>query len=251
MINDSLIQFSELCPIQFREPYEAEEYPEQYDYKPKMKGLFQFQFLCTNTVHEVFVKNENGHTLLAMAISPTLVSSGIYVGNCAINLTTIPEETVIYFEVWSNITMAAQSVWYIANPKQDRYLRRITYTHSENDWNMQFGALSFDFYVEGGFEPRDGRDETEAEDFLEQNMINETVYGDSYEVRPFTFGLKGYGIPNYMRVRLNRALVCDTFKIDGVEWLRTSGAKLENIAETKNGLAIYRVDLQSIKNYLQ
>jgi len=254
MINDELIKFSELCPIQFREPYEAQEYPEQYDYVPKMKGSFKFQFLCAYTAHTVFVKNEHGHPLLTIACTVTPVNTDTYYGECTIDLTSanIPEETTAYFEVWNNTAMVAQSVWYIVKPKYDKYLRKISYTHESNDWNMIFlPSNEFCFYVEGGFEPKDSRDEIETDDFIEQNMANETVYGDSYEVRPFTAGLKGYGIPNYMRIRFNRALLCDSFKIDDVEWLRTSGSKLENIGETRTGLSVYKIDLQTIKNYLQ
>ena len=36
-----------------------------------------------------------------------------------------------------------------------------------------------------------------------------------------------------------------------VEYKRVSGAKLEKIEDTKNGLATYKIDLQTLNNYLQ
>jgi hypothetical protein len=59
------------------------------------------------------------------------------------------------------------------------------------------------------------------------------------------------GVPNWLAYKIMSATLCDNFKIDGVEYKRIEGSAFEKIEDTENGLATYRVDLQTENNYLQ
>ena len=74
-------------------------------------------------------------------------------------------------------------------------------------------------------------------------------------------------MPNWLRKKFSRISLLDSVKFkqmvnhsrnlvannhnEQVEYKRVSGAKLEKIEDTKNGLATYRIDLQTPNNYLQ
>ena len=254
MILDQHIQVSELCPIQFREPTSIGDYPRQYQYVPKILDEIRVQFLISEDIFRnqsvaINVRTETGYAVKSFTCSKQELSVGYYYSNAWLNLSDIQDEDV-YFEIYTN-QVVAKSVWYYVNPRQRKHLRKISYQHYPNDWNMIFDKDYFFFFVEGGLIPIDSRIEQETEDFIEQDMTNETVYGDSYEVQPFTFGVVGEGIPNYLRNKINRALLCDNFQVDGVDYIRTNGSKLEKTDDVENGLAIYKIDLQTIKNYLQ
>lgn len=254
MILDEHIQVSELCPIQFREPVSSADYPLQFEYTPKILDEIRVQFLISKDIYEnhsvrLNVKTETGYTIKSIVCSKQELSEGFYYSNAWLDLSDIQDQ-MVYFEIYTD-QLVAKSLWYYVNPKQRKHLRKISYNHYPNDWNMIFDEDYFFFFVEGGMIPMDSRIEQETEDFIEQDMTNETVYGDSYEVQPFTFGLAGDGIPNYLRNKINRALICNSFMVDSVDYIRTNGAKLEKTDDTYNGLAIYKIDLQTIKNYLQ
>lgn len=108
----------------------------------------------------------------------------------------------------------------------------------------------FSIQLECGFIPMDNRDEIMVEDYMEQDMVNDTLYGEVYEVIPLTIG-DGKGIPNWLRKKVSRALMCTDFYIDDIQYERIDGAKIEKVDDTYKGLAIYKVDLQRKINYLQ
>lgn len=113
-----------------------------------------------------------------------------------------------------------------------------------------FGSNTFQLSVECGFTPQDNRTEQEIEDFMEQNMTNEVVYGDTYLVQGLTIG-SGMGIPNWLRHKIDMASLLDTFEVNGEHYTRVQGSKMEQIEPTKYGLGIYKLDLQTETNYLQ
>lgn len=108
----------------------------------------------------------------------------------------------------------------------------------------------FSISIECGFIPRDFRGEQETEDYLDQSLTNETIYGNHYEVNPLTIGDNG-GVPNWLAYKMMCATLCDTFKIDDIQYKRVNGSKFEKVEDTENGLAIYKVDLQTENTYLQ
>jgi len=262
MIDDTNIQVAELCTLQFREPRDYQMYPEQVErYCPKIVDQeLKVQVLISSALHSadnLYLRIYNENDVKITEKKFTVATLGTYYYATAtftdVEIAAIAENTVCYFAIETNnaVTVYATSVWYTINPAYTDDLKQITFTNSTNDWNVIFGSGTlFTITLECGFIPLDSTDEQETEDFIEQNMVNETVFGDEYEVLGFTLG-DSVGIPNWLRKKISRASLCSTFKIDGVEYTRAQGSKMEKVTDTYNGLAVYRINLQTTKNYLQ
>jgi len=262
MINENYIKVADLCTLQFREPLEYGMYPEQTEmYIPKItEQELKVQVLVAPSVvvnGNLYIQiiKENGVVVLekTFAISTLLLGTYYYatVTFTANEIAAIAENTICYFSILDVGTEIASSVWYEINPVYKGDLKKITYGHGENDYNVIFlTGTEFSLTVEAGFVPIDSRDEQDTEDFIEQNMTNQTVYGDEYEVVGLTLG-DGNGIPNWLRKKISRASLLDTFKVDGTEYVRVQGSKMEKVTDTYKGLAVYKIDLQTTINYLQ
>lgn len=259
------VQIAELCPIQFTEPREYDIYNMQQEYVGKIKNFgFDLQILISKALYDnleyidVQLVDEADNMIAQKNMTMIELLAGVYY-YATVNLDSAffagIDNALCRFKIFDDSSeVLADSIWYLINPDYDADLKKVQYSNLDNNWNTVFvdGATTYDFWldVECGAIPKDSRDEQETEDFLEQDLVNDTVYGDEYEVVPFTFG-SSMGIPNWLRKKISRATLCDTFKIDGLEYKRTQGAKMEKIEDTENGLATYKMDLQTPNNYLQ
>lgn len=223
------IQISELCPLQFTEPRSTDFYPAANEYCGKISGSSDLvvQVLISETlynsdVNHIRVFDINGNIKLTVPFSVSLLSAGYYYANATITksqLNTLGRDFIGYFDIYDAEIerVLADSVWYTINPTFQNDLQEIEYTHEENDYNTIFkhGANTYKFkiWVEGGFIPKDERDEQEVEDFIQQDMVNETVYGDEYVVEPFTLGDNISGVPNWLRKKFSRISLLDSVKI--------------------------------------
>ena len=260
MINDDHIISSFLCTLQFREPLEYDAYPDQYNYyTPKIYNQdLLVQLLVSEEVKNanamwITLYDEEDNQLLTKAFTISTLSAGIYYANANITkaeLQALGSDKVGYFSVTTNATEIATSLWYLINPTKVKTLKTITYSHGENDYSVVFGSNTFQLSVECGVAPDESTVEQETEDFVEQNMTNETVYGDLYGSLGMVFG-SGLGIPNWLRDKIAMITILDTVKYDGIEYVRVQGAKLEEKEKTKHGLAIHKIQVQKIKNYIQ
>lgn len=235
------IQISELCPLQFTEPRSTDFYPAANEYCGKISGSSDLvvQVLVSEDVYNadsMYIKilNANGVEVDRATFNITLLSAGYYYANATITASqfnSIGKNFNGYFEIYYEktititpfppvvelvVTKLADSVWYKINPTFQNDLQEIEYTHEENDYNTVFkhGANTYKFkiWVEGGFIPKDERDEQEVEDFIQQDMVNETVYGDEYVVEPFTLGDSVLGVPNWLRKKFSRISLLDSVK---------------------------------------
>lgn len=222
------IQISELCPLQFTEPRSTDFYPAANEYCGKISGSSDLVVqvlisgtLYTSDVNYIRVFDINGNIKLTSLFSVSLLSAGYYYANATITksqLNTLGNDFIGYFDIYDAETenILADSVWYTINPTFQNDLQEIEYTHEENDYNTVFkhGANTYKFkiWVEGGFIPKDERDEQEVEDFIQQDMVNETVYGDEYVVEPFTLGDNISGVPNWLRKKFSRISLLDSVK---------------------------------------
>ena len=257
MIDRDNIQIAELCPIQFADAEETRYYKQQLEYIPKMMQGVRIQCLISEDLAEALdnfrleVKSENGQLLNWAYFQIATLSSGIIYGNAEIDGESFSEMPNFcgYFYIKNGNTILAQSVLYEFNPRYTEDLKFINYNHSENDYSVIFDE-PFTIWVECGFKPQDTDDNQDVEEFMEQNLTNELVYADEYEVNVLTIG-GGKGIPHWLKKKISRASLLDTFMINNVEYKRIQGSKMEKIEDTREGLATYRLSLQKTINYLQ
>lgn len=223
------IQISELCPLQFTEPRSTDFYPAANEYCGKISGSSDLvvQVLISakleiSNINAIRIIDINGNIKLDKLFIVSTLSLGYYYANMTITsaeFTALGKDFIGYFEIidLDELIILADSVWYTINPTFQNDLQEIEYTHEENDYNTIFkhGANTYKFkiWVEGGFIPKDERDEQEVEDFIQQDMVNETVYGDEYVVEPFTLGDNISGVPNWLRKKFSRISLLDSVKI--------------------------------------
>ncbi len=223
------IQISELCPLQFTEPRSTDFYPAANEYCGKISGSSDLvvQVLISEDTYaddSLYLRlcDINGNEKLLVSFTRTILSTGFYYANVTVSsaqLLSLGRDFIGYFQVYeaADEIVFADSVWYTINPTFQNDLQEIEYTHEENDYNTVFkhGANTYKFkiWVEGGFIPKDERDEQEVEDFIQQDMVNETVYGDEYVVEPFTLGDNISGVPNWLRKKFSRISLLDSVKI--------------------------------------
>lgn len=111
----------------------------------------------------------------------------------------------------------------------------ILYTHGENDYDTYFvdaegenDQVTFLMRVEGGFKS-DGQ--TPGGKFtMFQDMQQRPVMLSAVPIltERVTFG-SGYGIPNWLADKINRIFALDTVTIDGTQYSRAEGAKMERL----------------------
>lgn len=261
------IQISELCPLQFTEPRNPNFYPAANEYCGKISGSSDLvvqvlisENLYNSDLNGIRIIDINGNIKLDKDIIVSTLSLGYYYANVTITsaeLTALGKDFIGYFEIhdYETQTKLADSVWYTINPTFQNDLQEIEYTHEENDYNTIFkhGANTYKFkiWVEGGFIPKDERDEQEVEDFIQQNMVNETVYGDEYVVEPFTLGDNISGVPNWLRKKFSRISLLDSVKIKQmVNPSRNLVANsLVNQTSGEYGFAFRTVELVAGKTY--
>lgn len=261
------IQISELCPLQFTEPRSTDFYPAANEYCGKISGSSDLvvQVLISETLYNsdlngIRIIDTNGNIKLDKDIIVSTLSLGYYYANVTITsaeFTALGKDFIGYFEIhdYETQTKLADSVWYTINPTFQNDLQEIEYTHEENDYNTIFkhGANTYKFkiWVEGGFIPKDERDEQEVEDFIQQDMVNETVYGDEYVVEPFTLGDNISGVPNWLRKKFSRISLLDSVKFK--QMVNQSRNLVANslVNETSGGygFALRPVELVAGKTY--
>lgn len=370
------IEIPILCPLQFVEPKEYNIYTAQTDFLLYLKtGNLKICVLISDEVYNsgsnmtLKMVSENDIVLKTVNFTKKELSSDYYYATATMaDFAEAGVDGLVYFEIYDGNSLLANSLWYLANPSVDNYIKTLTYTHNVNEWENIFVEdndsinipvntlyqtyfdsvaltitetkykLTFTLYDDGdpmtmlspldfsvyyndisignvhteevsldgteatydvevdrevlegseisilcmttidndiifetefmflgdsftaqntfaidvdcGIIPKDLRDEQEIEDFIQQDMVNETIYGETYGVESYTFG-SSKGIPFYLAQKINRASLCDDFFINNVRKLRIKGAKLEKTDDTENGLGVYKIDFQSENTYLQ
>ena len=159
------IQIAELCPIQFAEPKEVSFYPMQIEYLPKIQQTIKCQVLVSEAVSEdtmsFSIKDVNGLLISSTMFNIIELSDGIYYAYAEFDGESISEikNQAVYFEIFSDSfgDILAESVLYEINPAYTDDLKYITYSHSENDFNMIFSDndndYEFTIWFECGFIP--------------------------------------------------------------------------------------------------
>lgn len=253
-----------ICPIQFLEPREQVFYKKQ-EY---------IGSIITDTYLQIFIDQtlyaSDTDITMVMKDSRTRVPISSTTLTKRVLLAAVPgvdgfyfidgvlpkgdETRYVFFELYHGTILLADSINYCLNPYDDRRLKTITFTHYENDYNtvFLFGSVvkTLSLTVECGFIPNDFQSKTQREDFEQQDMMNDLVSSRPYVIEPITFGTSK-GIPNWLAHKLNIIFLLSDVKIEGETVVRASGAEMELVERTNNGLGVYKLNLQSFEdNYL-
>jgi len=138
------IQISELCPIQFKEPREVLFYQEQNKYVGKICNapiLFQIlisEHIFLNETLSICMYNIDDEKIYSAIMNKYQLSNGIYYATCELNPIVLNNECACFKIESSTNSILADSLWYLMNPTFQSDIKRIQYTHSENDWNTIF-----------------------------------------------------------------------------------------------------------------
>lgn len=244
-----------LCPIQFAEPTDSSYYPYQDSYIGKLNVDSTIMFLITQGDYvaqdecTLLMFNAKTKKLISITYMTKVQLSASYHYVTATLDGTLAANTLVYFEIqYAGDDSIARSLIYEAKPKYTKHLKTIGYTHSENDWNTVFGNYAIS--VECGFNPNDFKATADTENYQDQNVVNNIIYGQPYSTEILSIG-GNQGIPNWMYEKLNAIFMCDTITIAGVAYTVANGASLEKIDQTYDGLARYKIELQKTNTFSQ
>lgn len=147
----------------------------------------------------------------------TPLTEGIYYVKIIIEKASTPTVTIYSEPIWVKTTWS-NTILLTANNDINEFDIIFNTTNISN--------VQFDLRVEGGF----GSDgwSPQAKDTFYKNQNYDQILLNSvpFETNKLTIG-NAYGVPNYIAQIVNRFLSCNNFKVDGVQYTKADGAKLE------------------------
>ena len=126
----------------------------------------------------------------------------------------------------------------------------IEYTHDQNEFDVLFlEANVFNFFlrIEGGIRSEGLAPGGKFTMFQDLDYKSVMLQSQPFNVEKFIFG-PGDGVPNWMADKLNRIFGLSTVMINGVQYSRNEGAKMERIGDTGYPLAGWSLDLIKTEN---
>lgn len=165
-------------------------------------------------------------------------------------LSSLPEGQY-FVQVEIEFNGSTKSILLISEPFQVKNLHTdsvlLEYTHDQNDFDILFipegkSPRAYSLRIQGGF-ASDGFLPF-AKDTVYKNQEFDTVLLNStpYSTHKLTLG-HAAGIPNWLIDKVNRILSCTCVKIDGVQWVKNEGAKLEATREKNYPMAGWSIEL--------
>jgi len=253
--NNADIRIPILCPIEFQEAEELFFYPNQEKYTPKVRGdeVQPFQIMISYAFYisldAITLKMYNlAGVVSTFTLAKHTLSVDFYYADCDIHYGMTTD--FVKFELYKGTTLLADSVIYERNPSYQMDIKRINYSHNENDFGVVFGGAIFRIDLECGFIPNGFKTMTNKEDFVDQKMNNNIIFGIPYETYLLTIG-NNLGIPNWLIRKMNYICILDNVAIDGQPYFVTQGSNIELVEQTENGLGIYSIEMQKDNTYSQ
>lgn len=121
----------------------------------------------------------------------------------------------------------------------------ISYTHDENDFDRVFvgnNVVPSILRIEGGMKSEGLQPGGKFTMFQDQDYNSVVLQSQPYNVEKWTFG-PSEGVPNHIADLINRIFGLSNVTIDGVQYSRNEGSKLERTGETEYPLAGWSLDL--------
>lgn len=129
----------------------------------------------------------------------------------------------------------------------------IAYTNDVNNYNIYFTSENpksgtFLFRVEGGLRTDGVTPAGKYTIFQDQQERPVILNAVPYNIYKFTFG-DGRGLPNWVGDKLNRIFCCSDVTMDGVQYTRNEGAKVEPVNVQSNyPLKNFTIELRKTDN---
>ena len=140
------------------------------------------------------------------------------------------------------LTMYSEPI-YLSSTSPDTVA--VTYSHDENDFDRVFtgsNVMQHLMRIEAGMKSDGLAPGGKFTMFADLNYQSVMLQSQPYNVEKWTFG-PGEGIPNHLADIINRIFGLSTVKIDGVQYSRNEGAKIERTGVNEYPLAGWSLDL--------
>jgi hypothetical protein len=124
------------------------------------------------------------------------------------------------------------------------------YNHNVNDYDILFttgNCAGMMIRIEGGMKSGGLQPGGKFDMYHDLGYVSEQLDGVPFNVEKWTFG-PGYGMPNHMVDKLNRIPFLSEMRIDGAQYVRADGAKLERKGVDDYPLAGWTIDLVKKEN---
>ena len=125
-----------------------------------------------------------------------------------------------------------------------RNTSRIDYRNTYNDQAMIYPSTSYLPQIRFHGFVEDPEPDAEFNVYEDQPKNTEMVSGIPFRVPKLQIGLSTTGIPKYMSDKINRISICDVMYINGKQYTREQGSKLEPKAVEGQPLSAYTLNLR-------
>jgi hypothetical protein len=218
-------------------------------YQQSDKIIFQWLSEYTTTGHfAARLLMSNGDTFIDKTVSISQISGtydGLKAYRVAISLYDVPEG--VYFLQVEYNGGGSTRYYVISEPFDVKQVYantvQIAYVNSYNDFSYIFEATVIPQLRLHGI-ITDVNTESKFKVYEDQPLNTEMVSGIQY--RSYTLALTG--VPEWMAEKVDRLLLCDSVKVDGLALTRAEGAKLEVKKNDRIAIADYQVKLRDRYN---
>lgn len=215
------------------------EYKAHYCQKYQIGDKPTFQILTPygSPYNQISLVDTNGNTISTDTLWPLMAAYGGHLCTSSSPIPTV-SEGVYYFKmsltgINGNVIFWSEPI-YIKTEHEDTIL--IEYGHDLNDFDCIFRGNNistppvprFQIRVEGGLRNDGFTPGGKYTLFQDQDLSPVMLQSIPTNAYRFTFG-DNRGIPNYLADKINRIFALSDVSIDGVDYMRNEGAKLEPI----------------------
>ncbi|KAF0195632.1 MAG: Uncharacterized protein FD166_2805 [Bacteroidetes bacterium] len=220
--------------------------------------MFQLQLLVDswNSVgYRVLDSNGTEFGTYTGGLAGTLNNYNIWSTRTTDNILTGLPEGIYYIELTIDLIVTGNSVirTYLSEPfevvKEITDSLLIQYSHDHNAFDIGFypsglaaSKRSFQIRLEGGVLSEGFQPGSKDSYFIDQDREVTLLDSQPFNVYRFTFGPSG-GIPNWMANKLNRILSLSEVLINGIQYVKNDGSKLESSRDKLYPFAGWVIDL--------
>lgn len=209
---------------------------------------FQFSTNMANPYVYARIINTDGNFVAGFTRVMYENRGGLYYYQYALSLASIPEG---YYYVHLTISSPPFLANFYSEPihvaASHENTIKIRYSHDQNDYGILFipspeWPMILQMRVEGGFLAEHFNPASKDVIFINQTYEVSLVNSVPFVTQKLTLG-NGLGLPFWMADKVNRIFSCNQVTIDGVNFTKLEGAKMEGVKEKLYPLAWWSLDV--------